>query len=75
MTRLAVIRPRPGCDSTVAAARALGLDARAFPLFEVGPVAWDAPDPAMFDALWRWRAVAVLTQESIPPLNSTTAFL
>src|SRR5438132_8200865 len=28
----------------------------------------------MFDAPWHSRAIAVLTQESIPPLKSTTAF-
>ena len=51
MTPLAIIRPQPGCDATVAAARALGLDARAFPLFEVAPLAWQAPEPDTFDAL------------------------
>lgn len=51
MIPLAVIRPQPGCDATVAAARALGLDARGFPLFAVRSVAWEAPAPATFDAL------------------------
>lgn len=51
MKRLIVIRPEPGCKTTVAAARALGLDAHGFPLFEVRAVAWDSPDPARFDAL------------------------
>jgi uroporphyrinogen-III synthase len=46
-----VIRPQPGCDATVAAARALGLDARGFPLFAVRPVAWSPPDPGSVDAL------------------------
>lgn len=46
-----VIRPQPGCDATVAAARALGLTAEPFPLFAVRPLAWQAPDPADFDAL------------------------
>ena len=29
----------------------------------------------MFDPPWRSRAIATLTQESIPPLKSATAFL
>ena len=51
MIPLAVIRPQPGCDATVAAARQLGLDAQGFPLFEIGPMAWDAPPAAAFDAI------------------------
>ena len=46
-----VIRPQPGCDATVAAARALGLDARGFPLFDIRPVDWDPPAPDTFDAV------------------------
>jgi len=48
---LVVVRPEPGCASTLAAARAMGLRALACPLFTVGPVAWRAPDPADFDGL------------------------
>lgn len=48
---LIVVRPEPGCAATLAAARALGLDARGFPLFAVEPMAWAAPDPAGFDLL------------------------
>ena len=51
MTPLIVIRPQPGCNATVAAARALGLAAHGFPLFAVRPLAWTAPGPASFDAL------------------------
>lgn len=51
MTPLITIRPQPGCDATVAAAREQGLPAVGFPLFEVVPMAWDAPDPAEVDAL------------------------
>jgi uroporphyrinogen-III synthase len=51
MTSLVVIRPQPGCDATVAAARAIGLDAHGFPLFAIQAVDWDAPDPASIDAL------------------------
>lgn len=48
---LIVVRPEPGATATVAAARELGLAARAFPLFEVTPVPWQAPDPADFDLI------------------------
>lgn len=51
MIPLVVIRPQPGCDATVAAARALGLAVEGFPLFAVEPVAWQAPDRDSFDAL------------------------
>ncbi len=49
--RLIVIRPQPGCESTVSAARELGLEAHGFPLFEVRPLEWQAPTPDSFDAL------------------------
>jgi uroporphyrinogen-III synthase len=51
VTPLIVIRPQPGCDATVSTAREQGLPAIGFPLFEVVPAAWDAPDPADVDAL------------------------
>lgn len=51
MIPVVVIRPQPGCDATLEAARALGLDARGFPLFEVRSVAWDPPAAHTFDAL------------------------
>ncbi|MFA7603382.1 MAG: uroporphyrinogen-III synthase [Novosphingobium sp.] len=46
-----VIRPQPGCDATVAAAWALGLDARGFPLFAVHPLPWGPPPAEEVDAL------------------------
>lgn len=49
--RLVVLRPEPGASATVARAQALGLEAVARPLFVIEPIAWDAPDPATFDAL------------------------
>ena len=51
MAPLLVLRPEPGASRTVARAAAMGLEARAIPLFEIVPVAWVAPDPAAFDAL------------------------
>ena len=51
MTAVIVIRPQPGCQASVAAACAAGLDAHGFALFEVRAVDWDPPDPATVDAL------------------------
>lgn len=51
MIPVVVIRPQPGCDATVTAARALGLDARPFPLFAVRPIAWEPLAPDKFEAL------------------------
>lgn len=48
---LVVVRPEPGNTATVSAARAGGLAARGFPLFEAEPCAWRCPDPAAFDGL------------------------
>lgn len=59
MIPLIVIRPQPGADATAAAARDLGLDPRVFPLFEVAPVAWQAPDPAEIDGLLIGSANAI----------------
>lgn len=46
-----VLRPEPGASATVAAARAMGLDARAFPLFAVRPLAWEPVARDEVDAL------------------------
>lgn len=51
MTPIVVIRPQPGCEATVEAARAIGLEARGFPLFAVRPVSWAAPPADSFDAI------------------------
>lgn len=51
MIPLVVIRPAPGCDATVGAARAMGLEAQAWPLFAIRPLEWEAPDPATIDGL------------------------
>src|SRR5690606_29115356 len=51
MNPLAIIRALPGCDGSVALARSMGLDARAFPLFAMRACAWQAPDPGQFDAV------------------------
>lgn len=56
---LLVVRPEPGNAATCARARALGLDARGFPLFAIRPVAWDAPDPARYTAFLATSANAI----------------
>ena len=59
MKLLLVVRPEPGNARTLAAARALGLEAQGIPLFVVQPLAWEPPDPARFDALLLGSANAV----------------
>ena len=51
MIPLIVIRPQPGCEATLASARALGFEAHGHPLFAIRPVAWQAPPRESFDAL------------------------
>ena len=48
---IAVLRPEPGNRVTAAAIEARGRTAIRLPLFEARPLAWEAPDPADFDAL------------------------
>lgn len=45
-----VIRPEPGNATTLAVALRCGLDARSFPLFDVGPLPWQTPQ-GRFDAI------------------------
>lgn len=51
MIPLVIIRPQPGADSTLAAARQHDLDAHVFPMFAIHPLEWDAPPASEFDAL------------------------
>ncbi len=51
MKPLIFIRPQPSSDASVEAAKALGLDAHAFPMFTIRPLSWEAPDRDSFDAL------------------------
>lgn len=44
MKKVVFIRPEPGASASVAAAKALGLEAKAIPLFAVEPVAWGPVD-------------------------------
>lgn len=59
MTRLLVLRPEPGSTATIDRARRLGLDALPMPLFEIEPVAWQAPASSAFDGLLLTSANAV----------------
>ena len=62
-----VIRPEPGCAATTRAARDIGLEALAFPLFHIGARAWQPPEPEMVDALLIGSANAV--RKAGDPLN------
>jgi uroporphyrinogen-III synthase len=53
------IRPRPGSETTVAAAREAGLLIDACPLSEIRPLSWQAPAAESFDALLLGSANAV----------------
>jgi len=59
MRRVLVLRPEPGAAATVERAREAGLDALAVPLFEIEPLAWEAPAAAQFDGLLLTSANAV----------------
>ena len=59
MRKLLLLRPEPGLSASAERARALGLEMISCPLFHVEPVAWQAPDPAQFDALLLTSANAV----------------
>lgn len=60
MTRqLVILRPEPGLSETLVAARKLGLDCIAEPLFAIEPCAWDCPDPVSFDGLLIGSANAI----------------
>lgn len=59
MRRVLILRPEPGASATVERARMRGLEASAVPLFEIEPLAWDAPPPAKFDGVLLTSANAV----------------
>ena len=59
MSPVLVIRPEPGCTATVEQGRSLGLATEACPLFEIRPLAWQAPSPEAVDALLLGSANAV----------------
>lgn len=51
MIPLLILRPERGATATAKRAEALGLSPLIRSLFKVEPRTWDAPDPALFDAL------------------------
>lgn len=51
MRPLVILRPEPGASETAGRARAMGLEAVVWPLFDIRPLRWSAPDPARFDAI------------------------
>lgn len=55
---LLILRPEPAAAATAARARAAGFDSICRPLFRVVPCPWDAPDPALFDAVMMTSANA-----------------
>src|SRR3546814_20848677 len=57
---LLFLRPEPGASMTAGRATALGLQPVCYPLFQVRPCGWDAPDPAEFDAIMLTSANALL---------------
>lgn len=57
---LLVLRPAPGNDATVAAARALGLEAACYPLFHIAALPWTGPEPQLVDAVMITSANALL---------------
>jgi uroporphyrinogen-III synthase len=59
MRRLFVFRPQPAAHETIKRARERGMDAVAFPLFELEPVEWTTPDPTKFDGILLTSANAV----------------
>jgi len=59
MRPLVILRPEPAASATAERARALGLDAKAIPLFDIAAIDWTAPDPDEFDALVLTSANAI----------------
>lgn len=59
MRPLFIVRAEPGATQTVRRAKAMGMDARSVPLFDIGPLDWTPPDPSDFDAILLTSANAV----------------
>ena len=74
MRRLLLLRPEPALGASEMRARMLGLEVIARPLFAVQPLAWDAPEPADYDALMLTSAAAAeLAGPQIATLRGLTA--
>lgn len=59
MRQLLLLRPEPGLSASAERARRMGLEVIACPLFQVEALAWQAPDPAGYDALLMTSANAI----------------
>lgn len=59
MRPLVILRPEPAANASAERARAMGLDVRKIPLFEVVPLGWAAPDAGDYDGLVLTSANAV----------------
>ncbi len=79
---VAVLRPEPGNQATIARLSAAGVAAVALPLFAVQAIDWQVPDPASFDALvltsanavrWAGEGLAALRQLSVHAVGEATA--
>lgn len=71
MRKLLLLRPEPGLTASRERAEAMGLAVVACPLFDVVPLAWNAPDADQFDALLLTSANAV--REAGPGLDAYRA--
>jgi uroporphyrinogen-III synthase len=67
MRSLLVLRPEPGAARTVERAKALGLQAKRWPLFRIEPLSWSAPE-GRFDGLLLTSANAVRHAGPLPDL-------
>ena len=75
MRRVLVLRPEPGASETLARAGKLGLNAVSIPLFEVEPIAWEMPDPRIFDGVLLTSANAArLAGERVNELRHLPAY-
>lgn len=59
MRQVLLLRPEPGLSASAERARRMGLEVIACPLFQVEALAWQAPDPARYDALLLTSANAI----------------
>ena len=59
MRKLLLLRPQPGLSASAERARQMGLEVIECPLFRVEALAWQAPDPASYDALLLTSANAI----------------
>lgn len=73
MSLVLVLRPQPGADATAQRLREAGLEPIIYPLFEIGPMTWQARERESYDALMvtsanavRWAGDALETFSELP---------